>query len=71
MCGQFVLMTLGKNLAKRFALELVSDLKPRYNIASTQMVEMIREDRDSLKRRLVLVKWGLIPFCAKDPFIRI
>ena len=69
MCGRFVLMTPGRSLAKRFGLEEVPDLEPRYNIAPTQMVAMIRLDRDTLQRRLVLVKWGLIPFWAKDSSI--
>jgi putative SOS response-associated peptidase YedK len=69
MCGRFVLMTVGKDLAKRFGLEEELHLKPRYNIAPTQMVAVIRIDRDTLQRRLVLVKWGLIPFWAKDASI--
>jgi putative SOS response-associated peptidase YedK len=62
-------MTVGKDLAERFGLEEVSDLEPRYNIAPTQMVAIIRLDRETLKRRLVLVKWGLVPFWAKDSSI--
>jgi putative SOS response-associated peptidase YedK len=69
MCGRFVLMTLGRDLAKQFGLEEEPDLRPRYNIAPTQMVAVIRIDRDTLQRRLVLVKWGLIPFWAKDTTI--
>ena len=33
------------------------------------MVVIIRLDRDTLQRRLVQVKWGLIPFWAKDTSI--
>jgi putative SOS response-associated peptidase YedK len=62
-------MTVGKDLAERFKLEEVPDLKPRYNIAPTQLVAIIRLDRDTLKRRLVLVKWGLVPFWAKDSLL--
>ena len=69
MCGRFVLMTPGKDLAEKFGLEEVPDLQPRYNIAPTQMVVVIRLDRNTLQRRLVQVKWGLIPFWAKDPSI--
>ncbi len=66
MCGRFVLMTPGKSLAERFNLEEIPDMEPRYNIAPTQMVAIIRLDRHTLQRRLVLVRWGLIPFWAKD-----
>ena len=69
MCGRFVLMTVGKDLAKRFGLEEEPDLRPRYNIAPTQMVVIIRLDRDTLQKRLVQVKWGLVPFWAKDTAI--
>lgn len=69
MCGRIVLMTPGKSLAERFGLQEVLDLEPHYNIALTQMVAIIRLDRDTLQRRLVLVRWGLIPFLAKDASI--
>ncbi len=69
MCGRFVLMTQGKDLAERFGLEEVPDLEPRYNIAPTQMVVVIRVDRNALQRQLVQMKWGLIPFWAKDASI--
>jgi putative SOS response-associated peptidase YedK len=62
-------MTPGKDLAERFGLEEVPDLEPRYNIAPTQRIAVIRLDRDKLRRRLVLVRWGLIPFWAKDTSI--
>ncbi len=35
-------MKVGRDLAERFGLEEVPDLKPRYNIASTQVVVAIR-----------------------------
>ena len=66
MCGRFALMTPGKTLADRFGLAEVPDLEPHYNIAPTQMVAVIRVDRETLQRRLVTVRWGLIPFGAKD-----
>ena len=69
MCGRFVLMTPGKDLAKRFGLEAVTDLEPHYNIAPTQLVTVIRVDRHTLQRRLVQLRWGLIPSWVKDPSI--
>ena len=62
-------MSPGKIVAERFELEDIPDLEPHYNIAPTQAVAVIRLDRDTLQRRLVLVKWGLIPFWAKDASI--
>ncbi|MBI4964184.1 MAG: SOS response-associated peptidase [Desulfomonile tiedjei] len=66
MCGRFVLMTPGKSLAKLFGLEEEPDLGPRYNIAPTQQVAIIRRGPETLRRRLSLVRWGLVPFWAKD-----
>ncbi|MGB6065235.1 MAG: SOS response-associated peptidase [Desulfomonilaceae bacterium] len=69
MCGRFVLLTLGKELAERFHLEEVPDLGPRYNIAPTQMVAIVRQENETGRRQLNFVKLGLIPFWAKDPSI--
>ena len=68
MCGRFVLMTPSKSLVERFGLEEEPVLEPRYNIAPTQMVAVIR-DRDTLQRRLLLVKWRLVTFWAEDASI--
>jgi putative SOS response-associated peptidase YedK len=51
MCGRFVWMTPGKSVAEPFGLEEVPGLEPRYNIAPTRMVAVIRVDRDTLQRR--------------------
>lgn len=69
MCGRFVLMTPGRDLAERFGLEEEPLLEPRYNIAPTQMVAIIRLNPETLQRRLGLVRWGLIPFWANDSSI--
>ena len=66
MCGRFVLMSLGRDLAERFHLSEMPDPEPRYNIAPTQMVAVVRRDEDSLRRRLDFVRWGLVPSWAKD-----
>ena len=42
-------------------------LKPRYNIAPMQDVVVVRETGG--RRTLSTVRWGLIPFWAKDPAI--
>lgn len=69
MCGRFVLMTPGRDLAERFNLEEEPVVEPRYNIAPTQMVAIIRPGSESGPTRLGLVKWGLIPFWFKGPSI--
>ncbi len=69
MCGRFLLTAVGKDLARRFGLPEEPELKPRSNIAPTQMVAVIRAEPDTLERRLDMLKWGLIPFWAKDSSI--
>jgi putative SOS response-associated peptidase YedK len=49
-----------------FELPYVPPLEPRYNIAPTQPVAAVRYDIDTGERKLDLLKWGLIPFWAKD-----
>lgn len=65
MCGRFVLFSLGKLLAERFELKDEPEIEPRYNIAPSQDIAVIRPD-ESGDRRLVKLRWGLIPFWAKD-----
>src|ERR1700722_166485 len=42
------------------------DWTPRYNIAPTQPVPVIRQNPKEPRRELSLVRWGLIPSWAKD-----
>ncbi|MBI5504324.1 MAG: SOS response-associated peptidase [Deltaproteobacteria bacterium] len=68
MCGRFVLTTPAQALAAHFdawAGELV--LAARYNIAPTQNVVAVRVEQG--RRRLVMLRWGLVPAWAKDPAI--
>lgn len=69
MCGRFVLMTPSKSLAERFLVEEILEEGPRYNIAPTQMVAIIRLNAQTGRRELRMVKWGLIPYWAKDSSI--
>jgi putative SOS response-associated peptidase YedK len=38
------------------------NLMPRYNIAPTQDVPIVRLTRDGAARELIMVRWGLVPF---------
>lgn len=69
MCGRFVLMAAGRDLSERFELEEEPSLEPRYNIAPTQMVAAVRVEPHTLRRRLHMLRWGLIPSWAKDASI--
>ena len=46
-----------------------ADWEPRYNIAPTQAVPVVRQHPKEPVRQLSLMHWGLIPLWAKDPAI--
>jgi putative SOS response-associated peptidase YedK len=69
MCGRFTLTDPDADLAVQFNLPEIPDMEPRYNIAPTQSVAAVRVKANSQTRELVLLRWGLIPFWAKDPQI--
>jgi putative SOS response-associated peptidase YedK len=67
MCGRFTLAKTPEQVAKAFSLNEVPDFPSRYNIAPSQPVGVIMQNRDSGKREFRLMVWGLIPSWAKDP----
>lgn len=69
MCGRFTLTTPDQDLAVQFNLPEIPSMRPRYNIAPTQPVAAVRMARETVNREMVLLRWGLIPFWAKDPGI--
>jgi putative SOS response-associated peptidase YedK len=68
VCGRFAFYSPAEAVSRLFAAETIADLPPRYNIAPTQPAPTVRLDQDSV-RRLNLLRWGLVPFWAKDPSI--
>ncbi len=69
MCGRFAFYSPAEATAALFGASGTLDLEPRYNIAPTQYVASIRKAEESDERELVLLRWGLVPFWAKDPSI--
>ncbi|MGC1180662.1 MAG: SOS response-associated peptidase family protein [Methyloceanibacter sp.] len=43
-----------------------SNFPPRYNIAPTDQIPIIRVDPRDGERELVMARWGLIPFWVKE-----
>lgn len=68
MCGRFTLTSPDGALVQ-FSLPDLPSLEPRYNIAPTQPVAVVRMAVQEAARELVMLKWGLIPYWAKDPGI--
>jgi putative SOS response-associated peptidase YedK len=68
MCGRFALYSPAEAAAALFGVSASLPVEPRYNIAPTQDIAAIRNDQEG-ERELVLLRWGLVPFWAKDPSI--
>jgi putative SOS response-associated peptidase YedK len=68
MCGRFAFYSPSEATAALFGVDGVLAVEPRYNIAPTQFVAAIRED-ENRQRELTMLRWGLVPFWAKDPAI--
>ena len=65
MCGRFALPT-PEVLASHFSVKKSPDLAPRYNIAPSQDIAVIRLISHTSVREIAMLRWGLIPFWAKD-----
>jgi putative SOS response-associated peptidase YedK len=42
------------------------DIPPKYNIAPTDVQPVVRISRDTGERELTMMRWGLVPYWAKD-----
>ena len=71
MCGRFTLRVPASRVAEQFSLFDMPAWEPRFNIAPSQPVPVVRmaPDRPEPQRELVLLHWGLIPSWADDPTI--
>lgn len=66
MCGRYRLSRRKQIIEEHFAAYGDDDWSPRYNIAPTQPVPVIRQNPKEPTRDLSLLRWGLIPSWAKD-----
>ena len=68
MCGRYNLITDAPALIEFFEIEQTlfdaSALQPRYNIAPSQDVPIVRDTGNG--RELALARWGLVPHWSKD-----
>lgn len=69
MCGRYFLHSTADTLTRLFGAMPMPLLAPRYNIAPTQPVPIVRENAAG-RREMVLVRWGLIPAWSKGPDAR-
>jgi putative SOS response-associated peptidase YedK len=78
MCGRYASIKAPADLADEFhAVDATEGVEPDYNVAPTKNIVAVVErhprdaegtpDPDSVERSLRVVKWGLVPYWAKDP----
>ena len=65
MCGRYALTATPEEVRALFGYLDGEDFPPRYNIAPTQPVAVVRLAAG--QRRFALVRWGLVPSWVKDP----
>lgn len=64
MCGRYALAVQPEDVEAEFSMIRIEWFPPRYNIAPTQPILIVRGERG--ERRPALVRWGLIPSWTKD-----
>ena len=70
MCGRYRLSRRKQIIEEHFdSGPGEEDWNPRYNVAPTQPVPVIRQHPKEPVRQLSLMRWGLIPSWAKDPSV--
>jgi putative SOS response-associated peptidase YedK len=75
MCGRFRLARKKEILEERFGAECAlsdpddAEWAARYNVAPGQQIAVVRQDPIEPVRRLERLRWGLVPWWAKEPTI--
>jgi putative SOS response-associated peptidase YedK len=65
MCGRYTLTSAPEALRALFRYAEQPNFPPRYNVAPTQPIAIVRLVEG--KRHFALVRWGLLPSWVKDP----
>jgi putative SOS response-associated peptidase YedK len=67
MCGRFTLHSQPRELIELFEFdELRVELRPRYNIAPSQMIAVVALNKDGVRWGLTYFKWGFVPHWANS-----
>lgn len=66
MCSRYSLTSPPEAVRATFGYRNQAEFPPRYNIAPTQPVAIVRNSHAG-EREMALVRWGLIPSWAKEP----
>ena len=68
MCGRYVRKRARRQLAQWFGADEADlpEFGPSYNVAPQTFQPVVRLNRDTGQREIVLMRWGLIPYWSKD-----
>jgi putative SOS response-associated peptidase YedK len=65
MCGRYAITLPPEAMRRLFRYEELPNFPPRYNIAPTQPVPIVKNEAGA--RHFALVRWGFLPGFVKDP----
>jgi putative SOS response-associated peptidase YedK len=65
MCGRYAITSAPEAIRRLFGYADQPNFPPRYNVAPTQPIPVVRLVEG--QRRFALVRWGLLPSWVKDP----
>ncbi len=65
MCGRYIIISSPDEFRRLFGYPDQPNFPPRYNVAPTQPVPIVRLQEG--QRHFALVRWGLMPPWVKDP----
>ncbi len=67
MCGRFIISKFPDDVARWFGTTgALPNSRPRYNVAPTDQIAVVRFNPETKERTLDTLRWGLVPYWAKD-----
>jgi putative SOS response-associated peptidase YedK len=69
MCSRYFLDADGNVIAYTFQVPVHDRIRKRFNIAPSQEAPVIRAATHGAGREVAMLRWGLVPFWAKDPSV--
>lgn len=68
MCGWYARRSDKKKIAELFAIHgpVIPECWPSWNIAPQTFQPVVLLDRETGEREIVMMRWGLVPYWAKD-----
>jgi putative SOS response-associated peptidase YedK len=71
VCGRYARRSDKQKIAEHFAVHGPSlpDFGPSWNVAPQTFQPIVRLNPDTCEREIVMMRWGLVPYWAKEPSI--